>query len=71
MAPYNPPDFDDDDDDDGVGALEHTPPPWAKHLTPTLFYLLLVSTLGPLLFGYHLVSTGGIPPSCSPHSQPD
>ena len=27
-----------------------------NNLTPYLFYLLSIATLGPLLFGYHLVS---------------
>lgn len=31
------------------------PRTWFKDLTPYFIYLLLVSTIGPLLFGYHLV----------------
>lgn len=30
---------------------------WSSKLTPYFIYLLLSATLGPLLFGYHLVST--------------
>ncbi len=28
---------------------------WSEELTPYFIYLLFVATLGPLLFGYHLV----------------
>jgi hypothetical protein len=28
---------------------------WSQELTPYFVYLLLTATLGPLLFGYHLV----------------
>jgi hypothetical protein len=37
---------------------KHTmnPRTWAKDLTPYFLYVLLISTIGPLLFGYHLVS---------------
>ena len=28
---------------------------WSHELTPYFIYLLFVATLGPLLFGYHLV----------------
>ena len=40
---------------------KHTMDPrtWLKDLTPYFLYLLFISTIGPLLFGFHLVS----PPS--------
>lgn len=31
------------------------PRSWVKDLTPYFMYLLLVATIGPLLFGFHLV----------------
>lgn len=31
------------------------PRSWVKDLTPYFMYLLLVATVGPLLFGFHLV----------------
>lgn len=30
---------------------------WTRDLTGYFIYLLLISTIGPLLFGFHLVST--------------
>jgi len=29
---------------------------WVRDLTPYFVYILFVATLGPLLFGFHLVS---------------
>ena len=36
----------------------HTMDPrtWLRDLTPYFLYILFVATLGPLLFGFHLVS---------------
>ena len=37
----------------------HTMDPrtWLRDLTPYFLYLLFVSTIGPLLFGFHLVGS--------------
>jgi len=38
-------------------------PSWTRDLTWYFTYLLFISTIGPLLFGFHLVSICGIPHS--------
>jgi hypothetical protein len=43
----------------------HTMDPrtWLRDLTPYFLYILFIATLGPLLFGFHLVS---LPPPYAP-----
>jgi hypothetical protein len=38
------------------------PRSWLRDLTPYFLYLLFVTTIGPLLFGYHLVRLNCILP---------
>lgn len=39
------------------------PRTWFSNLTPYFIYILLVATLGPFLFGFHLVSHYPMPAS--------
>lgn len=41
-----------------------SPRAWFSNLTGYFVYILLVATLGPLLFGFHLVCRHASPASC-------
>lgn len=47
----------------GIMGIASTMKSWSQQLTPYFIYLLFVATLGPLLFGYHLVCPSLMIPS--------